>query len=74
MSRELPCSSKEITSLFVRYPESDLTSVSAQSVMISRLCVAILYVKARCASSVFPKRALKTFVAPMLSIQSVRER
>ena len=35
MSCELPCSSKEITSLFVGYPESDLTSVSAQSVMIS---------------------------------------
>ena len=28
MSRELPCSSKEITPLFVGYPESDLTSVS----------------------------------------------
>jgi hypothetical protein len=37
VSRELPCSSKEITSLFVGYTESDLTSVSPQSVMISRL-------------------------------------
>ena len=37
VSRELLCSSKESTSLFVGYPESDLTSVSAQSVMISRL-------------------------------------
>src|ERR1700746_787530 len=35
VSRELPCSSKEITSLFVGYPESDLTSVSPQSVVIS---------------------------------------
>jgi hypothetical protein len=30
VSRELPCSSKEITSLFVGYPESDLTSVSEE--------------------------------------------
>jgi hypothetical protein len=35
VSRELPCSNKEITSLFVGYPESDLTSISPQSVMIS---------------------------------------